>query len=254
MREGARRLWWLALLGVLGSASCKKGEVGSPASDAANANPSSVLSLAGMYRTMADASVFEDCATGVKWRVATEGDNAALESAYARARTAPGAPVLVTVDGTIELRGKVDAIGQENVLVVRRFDRVWPRETCGSIAPARLEGVVWSLLELDGKTVTVAPDAEAPSLELNAAKKSAYGFGGCNRFFGSYELGKHRALSFGPIGATRMLCPGGDNQEQAYLTALGKVTRYDIHGSKLLLYADDVVVARFQAANLLTTN
>ncbi|MCZ6807690.1 MAG: META domain-containing protein, partial [Deltaproteobacteria bacterium] len=49
----------------------------------------------------------------------------------------------------------------------------------GVMTPATLENVYWALLE------------------LNAAKKSAYGFGGCNRFFGSYDVGKQQALTFG---------------------------------------------------------
>lgn len=238
---------------VLSVSACKKDSGPTTASGLGEHNPSGLLSLEGMYRYMADAGIFEDCATGVKWSVATEGDNAALEAAYSRSKVAAGTPLLVTVDGRLDVRKKTDGVGTENVLIVERFGRVWPRETCGSLIPTRLEGVVWSLLELDGKPIVVGAEANAPSLEFNGAKKSAYGFGGCNRFFGSYELGKHKALSFGPLGSTRMLCPNGDNQEQAYLTVLQKVTRYDIHGSKLLLYADDSVVARFQAQNLLQT-
>lgn len=246
--------WCLGLVAAIAVAGCTKGKAGRTAKSAKEQHPSGVISLEGMYRYVADAGLFEDCATGVTWRVATEGDNAALESAYGKARKEAGSPLLVTVDGRLDLRKKAEGVDLEKVLIVERFERVWPRETCGSLTPTRLEGVVWSLLELNGKPIVVSAEATAPTLELNGPKKSAYGFGGCNRFFGSYELGKHNALRFGPLGATRMLCPAGDNQEQAYLTALGKVTRYDIHGSKLLLYANDEVIARFQAQNLLKTD
>jgi heat shock protein HslJ len=37
------------------------------------------------------------------------------------------------------------------------------------------------------------------------------------------------------------------DQEQEFLTALGSVTRYEIHGSKLMLFADKALVARFEA-------
>ena len=117
-----------------------------------------------------------------------------------------------------------------------------------------LENVYWALLELNGKPIVVTSDAKAPYLELNAAKKSAYGFGGCNRFFGSYDVGKHQALTFGAIGATRMACPESMNEEQELFTVLGQTTRYEIHGSKLLLYAGQNVVARFQARDLLNTD
>lgn len=127
-------------------------------------------------------------------------------------------------------------------------------ETAGSMTPVALENVSWALLELNGKPIVVTSDATAPYLELNAAKKSAYGFGGCNRFFGSYEVGKDQALTFGAIGATRMACRDGMNQEQELFTVLGQTTRYRIDGSKLLLYAGDDVVARFQAQDLLKTD
>ena len=117
-----------------------------------------------------------------------------------------------------------------------------------------LENVYWALLELNGKPIVVISDAKAPYLELNAAKKSAYGFGGCNRFFGSYDVGKDQALTFGAIGATRMACPEGMNEEQELFIVLGQTTRYEIHGSKLLLYAGQNVVARFQARDLLKTD
>ncbi len=236
--------------------SCKKGQGSSTANDAANQepNPSSVMTVEGMYTYMADARIFEDCATGVKWPVATEGDNAALEQAYMSSGVEPGSPLLVTVDGRVDLRRKIDGPGKENNLIVERFVRTSPRETCGSMTPVALENVSWALLELNGKPIVVTSDARTPYLELNAAKKSAYGFGGCNRFFGSYEVGKDQALTFGAIGATRMACRDGMNQEQELFTVLGRTTQYRIDGSKLLLYAADDVVARFQARDLLKTD
>lgn len=234
---------------------CKKGKDSSTANDAANQepNPSGVMTVEGMYSYMADAGVFEDCATGVKWPVATEGDNATLERAYMSSEVEPGSLLLVTVNGRVDLRPKVDGRGKENVLIVEQFVRVWPKETCGSMTPVTLENVSWALLELNGKPI-VTSDAKAPYLELNAAKKSAYGFGGCNRFFGSYELGKQQALTFSAIGATRMACPDNANQEQELFTVLGQTTRYQIHGSKLLLYSGEKVVARLQARDLLKTD
>ncbi|MGB5809033.1 MAG: META domain-containing protein [Polyangiales bacterium] len=256
MNSSVRSALYLLLAISVIASGCKKGK------DAANANaaateglePSGKLALEGMYSYMADAGLLADCATGVKWRVATEGDNAALESAYAKARNKPGDALLVTVEGRLELREKIDRTGKEKVLIVDRFVRVWPRETCGSLLPAGLEGSNWSLLELNGKPVGVADASRAPFLEFNATKKSAFGFGGCNRFFGSYQTGKNGALEVGALGATRMACPDNMNQEQVFLDTLGKVTRYEIHGSKLLLYAGPTLVARFQARNLLQTD
>ena len=208
--------------------------------------PSGSMSLQGMFRYMADAGSFVDCATRERWPVALEGDNASLERAYAKARLAPGSPVLVTVHGRLEPRPKVDGRGKETNLIVDRFVRVWPRETCGSTTKVDLENTRWELLELDGSSVTVTVKDKAPYFELNPDKASAYGFGGCNRFFGSYEA-TDRTLTFSTMGATRMACPDGVFQEQAFLRALDGARRYEIHGSKLLLFSDEGLVARFEA-------
>jgi heat shock protein HslJ len=112
--------------------------------------------------------------------------------------------------------------------------------------PVTLEDTQWALLELNGKTITVKVNDKAPYLELNSKKASAYGFGGCNRFFGSYETSGH-SLTLGAMGATRMACPEGMDQEQELFTVLGATTRYEIHGAKLMLFADKKLVARFEA-------
>ena len=86
----------LAALLVLGG--CKKGKDSADASDATKERPlpSGTMSLQGMYRYMADAGLFLDCATREQWPVAMEADNAALERAYAKAEVAAGSPLLVT--------------------------------------------------------------------------------------------------------------------------------------------------------------
>ena len=150
-------------------------------------------------------------------------------------------------EGRGEPRPRMEGEGQETALVVERFVRTWPKETCGSIKAMSLEDTYWALLELNGATIAPTPNREAPYLELNSNKASAYGFGGCNRFFGSYQA-SGRSLTFGDLGATRMACPEGMDQEQRFFAALASTTRYEIHGSKLLLFADDELVARFGAS------
>jgi heat shock protein HslJ len=118
--------------------------------------------------------------------------------------------------------------------------------TSGAVKEAKLEDTYWALIELNGKAVTVETTDETPYLELNSKKKSAYGFAGCNRFFGSYEA-TESSLELGAMGATRMACPEGMDREQELFTVLGSTTRYEIHGSKLLLFADVALVARFEA-------
>lgn len=249
--RGTRITDWLALgllAALLALGGCKKGKDSATAADeTAPALPSGTMSLQGMYRYMADAGLFFDCATREQWPVAMEADNAALERAYGKAKVEAGSPLLVTVEGRLEPRRKVDSRGTETNLIVERFVRTWPRETCGGMTVVALEDTRWALLELNGETITVDVNDNAPYLELNSKKASAFGFGGCNRFFGSYEA-NGRSLSFSALGATRMACPDGMQQEQELFTALGATTRYEIHGSKLLLFADQAIVARLEAA------
>jgi copper homeostasis protein (lipoprotein) len=247
-----RRITQLLALSVLAAAltvsACKNGKDSSTAEDEQRPPPppSGTMSLQGMYSYMADAGIFMDCATREQWPVAPEADNAALEQAYVQAQVAPGSPLLVTVDGRLDSRPKVDSRGKETALIVERFVRTWPRETCGTMRPVTLEDTRWAFLELNGKTMTVEVNDKAPYLELNSKKASAYGFGGCNRFFGSYKT-SGSSLTFGAMGATRMACPEGMDQEQELLTAIGSTARYEIHGSKLLLFADTRLVARLEA-------
>ncbi len=236
------------LAGLLAISACKKGKDSDNAADEKKdpPPPSGTMSLQGMYSYMADAGTFVDCATQQRWPVAHEADNATLEREYGKAKIAPGSPLLVTVEGGLDARPKMDGRGRETTLIVQRFVRTWPRETCGSMQRVTLEDTTWALLELKGKTIVVEVNDKAPYLELNSKKASAYGFGGCNRFFGTYET-TGQSLTLGAMGATRMACPEGMDQEQELFTVLAATTRYEIHGSKLMLFADKELVARFEA-------
>ena len=119
------------LAAVVGATGCKKGKDSDTAAEVKKDPPlpSGTMSLQGMYSYMADAGVFVDCATNERWPVATEGDNAALERAYGKAKVEPGSPLLVTVEGRLESRPKVDARGTETNLIVERFVRTSPRNS-----------------------------------------------------------------------------------------------------------------------------
>ena len=88
------------------------------------------LALRGMFSHLADAGIFWECLTTRKFSVAQEGDNAALEAAYLRARRQPGEPLLVSVEGRIVTRPKMEGPGESQVVVVERFINLWPGEIC----------------------------------------------------------------------------------------------------------------------------
>jgi copper homeostasis protein (lipoprotein) len=91
------------------------------------------LLLPGMFRYMADAASLRLCATGTRLPVAMEGDYLRLERAYLAARpaNAPGAPLLVTLEGLITSRPSAESgRGPERTVVVERFVRVHPGQGC----------------------------------------------------------------------------------------------------------------------------
>ena len=109
-----------------------------------------------------------------------------------------------------------------------------------------LVGVAWTLTELQGKPFT--PPAEGhggPTLRLDAEKKTANGFSGVNRFFGSYESTGGR-LKFGPIAGTKMAGPPERMAvESSFLAMLASVTAWRIGEGALSLLHEDQIVARF---------
>jgi heat shock protein HslJ len=100
-----------------------------------------------------------------------------------------------------------------------------------------LESSPWTLLEMDGKAVVLPADVAGPSLTFDGAESRVSGSTGCNRLTGSYKSDEGM-LHFTPLATTRMMCVHPAVDEQAFLAALGGVTRYEIEDGKLLLFSD----------------
>jgi copper homeostasis protein (lipoprotein) len=121
------------------------------------------LLMRGMYTYIADAGRFTECLTRQNWPVAQEQDNAALESAYIQSRNQPGEAMLVTLEGRVAMRPKMEGEGQQRTLVVERFTGIWPGETCGArFATEPLENTYWKLTRLGDTPVTVASQQREP--------------------------------------------------------------------------------------------
>lgn len=113
-----------------------------------------------------------------------------------------------------------------------------------SAAPQGPENVEWVLVKLGSAPVPTLPGSRQPSLRLDAAKKQATGYAGCNNFFGGYEL-VGAALKFGPLAATRRACPDPESAvETRYLEALAKVSGWKYDAGELLLVNNGAVLAR----------
>lgn len=97
--------------------------------------------------------------------------------------------------------------------------------------PSELVGA-WVLRDLGGRGVI---DTTETTLELDADGRAS-GSAGCNRYTGSYSF-VDGELSFGPLAATRMMCPDEMMaQEDGFLGALGAVDRVAIAGPELLIW------------------
>jgi copper homeostasis protein (lipoprotein) len=208
---------------------------------------SDTMLLHGTYTYMADAGVFQECNTMERFPVAQLEDNAALESAYAQQRSAPGAPLFATFYGHFAQRPNTDGAGMREFVVVDRFAKVTQGGSCRPPVPVRLEGTLWELTDLNGAPIDASLLVRKPSLELDAASKRASGDTSCNRLTGDYTQNGD-SLRFGQPAVTRMACPPGHNVEAPYLKALAATTSFRISGGTLELLSAGKVVARFQAA------
>ncbi len=93
--------------------------------------PKTPMPLTGLYTYMADAAVFQDCATGKTFPVA---NNIALEQGYMQARRAPGEPVFLMLNGHFSVQPSMEEGRMEKALIPEpggsiRFDNT---KNCGN--------------------------------------------------------------------------------------------------------------------------
>ena len=102
--------------------------------------------------------------------------------------------------------------------------------TGGTVLADGLAGSEWRPVQLGEQAV-----AETASLFVRfEAEGQVAGHGGCNRFFGSYQITEGR-ISIGPLGATRMACPEPDmNLETEFFQALEQARGFSRDGARLV--------------------
>lgn len=107
--------------------------------------------------------------------------------------------------------------------------------------PASPQGA-WVAVEISG--TAAAPGVES-TLQIGA-DGSVTGTGGCNRYRGRAETAGG-TLSFSPLAATRMACPGETMaQEGRLFTALAATRGYRLEQGRLVLLGEGgTVLARF---------
>ena len=107
-------------------------------------------------------------------------------------------------------------------------------EGCGKYVTDYRLNDIWILETLDGNKVESKNfQNKLPSMEINSATNSFYGFSGCNTMSGKlfYEKG---LLRFTDVATTKMMCDP-NIQENAFLKALKSTTTYKIESNRLWL-------------------
>jgi len=114
-------------------------------------------------------------------------------------------------------------------------------------AGAPLEGPVWELVVADD---SISSDVDAT---MQLAGGDAAVNGGCNSYFGSYELDGEN-LTFGPMAGTLMACEGdAQDVEDSFIPALANVATYAIDGENLQLFdASGAAILDFEAETVAT--
>lgn len=203
--------------------------------------------MKGMFRYMADAALFVDCSSQKKYPVAMEKDYLSLEWEYLSKVEKAGEPMLATLSGRLILRSKMEGNEKILTLIVKKFDRVWPKLNCkSSLSTASLKNTYWKLMEIDGKLIKIPSTVREPHFILRNDGKSLKGFGGCNNFKGTYEVNENK-IKFGPIAGTRKFCKNTMDLENLFMKIFSEANNYIIFGESLEFYRNEKVLAKFES-------
>ncbi len=160
-----------------------------------------------------------------------------------RARITRGETLLFTSDQSYPV---ITQGAGTNVSIVLRMV---PKSSAPT-APAPVvafQETVWRLTHLGTDPVEASQASGEAGLQFHAADLKVSGSTGCNRVAGTYTV-TQGALTIGPLATTRMACPGLERLERRFLDALGRVARFAIEGSQLVLSdTGGTVLARFEA-------
>lgn len=147
-----------------------------------------------------------------------------------RAAVQRGEQLLFTTDRRYSLPPSGDEM---EMLLVRAAPPVAARPA----ATVSLENTYWKLVRLGPDVIANVVQEREPHLLLHADQKRVAGYGGCNRFSGTYTASGD-TLKFSQMAVTMMACPDGMQYERAFYDALIKVSAWRIVGNRLELIDD----------------
>lgn len=86
----------------------------------------------GYFTYFADAALFVDCTTNKKYPIAMEGDYLTLEKEYLKIAKITGEKIIITLNGKIVERNKIEGEGMRDFLIVNKFIDMFPNKNCKS--------------------------------------------------------------------------------------------------------------------------
>ncbi len=119
---------------------------------------------------------------------------------------------------------------------------------CGTYLDNHRINDIWLLKKINGKPVEIPESRPYPSLEVDLANKTFFGYGGCNKFHGSLELNGN-TIETGSVASTRMACADTGNLERIYLLAISnKQLDFTISDDSTMIIADGKTDLLFRRA------
>ncbi len=218
--------------------------------DDANPGYNDVARVQGLYSYRAGAGRFSECLSGASFPVAEEAENAGLERAYMNTPHGQGDQILVTLDARLLSRPQMGGLGYEEAVVPVHFINIKPGIDCTGEKSSRLTLVdnTWRLVEINGKPLKLTEGQDTPFVHLAAKDNWVQGYGGCNRFSGTF-LVKGEIFLFNKRIGTRMACVNGMDLEFKFFRVLSATDGYHIEGNILeLRNREGKVLARLQHA------
>jgi copper homeostasis protein (lipoprotein) len=189
-----------------------------------------VVKLRGMLKYEHGKAVITECTSGQSFPVTGDAEYQRLEQTYLNTPHDYAQPLLVSIKAQIVK----DASGVEEV-VVDNFKRFYPEQDCdGNQTYSNLTGTIWSLHELEGKSVGLDSKGQRLFFSLDAKGKKLRGVGICNTISATY-LVTGEVFLINRLISTRMACPNGIELEASFLQALDTTETYQITGDLLYL-------------------
>ncbi|MCD7962598.1 MAG: META domain-containing protein [Rikenellaceae bacterium] len=93
----------------------------------------------------------------------------------------------------------------------------------------------WRLESMHAQDETFVRMDKNPSIIFSDTSNMVYGYGGCNRYFGTYQKHSGNKISISTLGSTLAMCADIDTEDM-FLHILSNAASYKIKGDELVLY------------------